>query len=155
MRYRARIAAEEKRVKFEQMQLAAGAAVVEEKKFAELRSGAEREMTAGQTTRLAAQQLAADTRSKAQQVRMTNGRAEKREKRDFLRDYDSRVRPAGIRDALPRRFVTGCRLWSRWREGRGAMECLTSRGGRGGNLSDGVEMRSEPAGGAALRPSRS
>jgi len=88
---KARLAAEEKRVKFEQMQLAAGAAVVEEKKFEELRSGARREQKTGQTRTLASQRVAAETKAKAETVRMTNVKTQKREKKDFLKAFDQKL----------------------------------------------------------------
>jgi hypothetical protein len=87
-------------VKFEQMQLAAGAAVVEEKKFEELRSGARREMRTGQARQLAAQRVAAETKGKAQTVRMTNVKAGKREKKDFLKAFDEKVRASVARRHL-------------------------------------------------------
>lgn len=77
------------------MQLAAGAAVVEEKKFEELRSGARREQKTGQTRTLASQRVAAETKAKAETVRMTNVKTQKREKKDFLKAFDQKVRTLG------------------------------------------------------------
>jgi len=88
---KARLAAEEKRVKFEQMQLAAGAAVVEEKKFEELRAGAQREIRAMQAGKLSHQRLAGTTKAKAQTVRISNVKTDQKQKKDFLKAFDDKL----------------------------------------------------------------
>ncbi|GAX77699.1 hypothetical protein CEUSTIGMA_g5142.t1 [Chlamydomonas eustigma] len=86
-----RIAAEEKKIKFEQMQQAAGAAAVEENKFRELRSGAQRELVERQSTKLATATQYEATKAKAQSVRMRNVKQEVKAKQNFLAAYDEKI----------------------------------------------------------------
>ncbi len=88
---RARIASEEKKIKFEQMQQAAGAAAVEENKFRELRAGAQRELMERQTTKLASATQLETTKAKAQGVRMRNVKSELKSKQSFLAAYDEKI----------------------------------------------------------------
>ena len=88
---RSRIAAEEKKIKFEQMQQAAGAAAVEENKFRELRTGAQRELVERQTTKLASATKHEATKAKAQSVRMRSVKQEIKGKQSFLAAYDEKI----------------------------------------------------------------
>jgi len=88
---KARIAAEQKKIKFEQMQQSAGAAAVEENKFRELRAGAQRELVGRQTSKLESATTWEATKSRQQAVRMRNVKQELRDKKDFLAAYDEKV----------------------------------------------------------------
>lgn len=88
---RARIASEEKKIKFEQMQQAAGAAAVEENKFKELRVGAQREMAGRQAAKQATATLYEDTKAKATSVRMRNVKAQTQATKNFLSAYDEKI----------------------------------------------------------------
>lgn len=112
---RARVAAEEKKIRFEQMQAAAGAAVVEENKFKELRAGAQREVDARQTTRLASATVAEATKTKQQSVRMRNVKTELKSKTDFLKAYDDKVGYLGR--------CAGSRVAQGWLEHRSIGTC--------------------------------
>ncbi len=96
---KARVAGETKRIRFEQMQQAAGAAAVEANKFRELRAGAQREAVARQAAKLAEAGTYEATRSKAQQVRMQGVKQEARGRADFLREYDERLAAAAAQAA--------------------------------------------------------
>lgn len=88
---RARIAAEEKKIKFEQMQQAAGAAAVEENKFRELRVGAQRELALRQAAKQAAATVYEETKAKATSVRMRNVKAQTQATKNFLSAYDEKI----------------------------------------------------------------
>lgn len=88
----ARLAAEEKAIKFEQLRQAASASAVEETKFKELRKGQDRDLKVRQdrTQVLAAQYE--KTKHKQEAIRKTNIRNESKAKRDFIKDYDERIK---------------------------------------------------------------
>ena len=86
-----RIIHEEMKIKFEQMQQAAGADQVEANKFLELRSGAQREMAARQATKLATATVNEEVKSKATAVRSRNIKAEQAVKTGFLSAYDDKI----------------------------------------------------------------
>ncbi|KAL6758240.1 hypothetical protein V8C86DRAFT_2601438 [Haematococcus lacustris] len=90
----ARIAAETKRIRFEQMQQAAGALALEENKFRELRQGAQREAVARQVGKFVDTTLLDSTKAKAQAMRLTVLKQAASSKRDFLRDYEERLTQA-------------------------------------------------------------
>uniref|UniRef100_A0A7S3QMQ0 Cilia- and flagella-associated protein 99 n=1 Tax=Dunaliella tertiolecta TaxID=3047 RepID=A0A7S3QMQ0_DUNTE len=88
---KARLAAETKKIRFEQMQQAAGASQVEEHKFRELREGARREASSRQGATLAEATRWEDTRAKAAAVRSNVAKQAAREKADFLKSYEDRL----------------------------------------------------------------
>ncbi|KAJ9512903.1 hypothetical protein QJQ45_029115 [Haematococcus lacustris] len=90
----ARIAAETKRIRFEQMQQAAGALALEENKFRELRQGAQREAVARQVGKFVDTTLLDSTKAKAQAMRLTVLKQAASSKRDFLREYEERLTQA-------------------------------------------------------------
>lgn len=91
---RARIASETKKIRFEQMQQAAGASEVEANKFQELRAGAMREAQARQASRLHDASLYEATKATAYKVRMSNVKATLRTKERFLSAYEARLAEA-------------------------------------------------------------
>ncbi|KAG1668464.1 hypothetical protein FOA52_005237 [Chlamydomonas sp. UWO 241] len=107
----ARIAAEEKKIKFEQMQQAAGAAAVEENKFRELRSGAQRELIDRQTNKLTTATATESIKRKATSVRMHNVKTDLKGKQSFLASYDEQVA------ALTRRAAQEARVDETRRQG--------------------------------------
>lgn len=86
-----RILLEEKKIKFEQMQQAAGAAQLEENQFLELRTGAQREMAARQAAKLASATINEEVKAKATAVRTRNIKAEQAVKSGFLSAYDEKI----------------------------------------------------------------
>jgi hypothetical protein len=86
-----RILLEEKKIKFEQMQQAAGAEQVEENLFLELRSGAQREMATRQAAKLASATVMEEVKAKATAVRTRNIKAEQTAKTGFLSTYDEKI----------------------------------------------------------------
>lgn len=84
----ARLAAEEKRIKFEQQQQGAAASQVEETSFASLVAGQARELIQRQrSSKQEALQYEA-TKTKASAVRMKSVRQELKAKTDFIKAYD-------------------------------------------------------------------
>lgn len=89
---RARIAAEEKRIRFEQSQQAASKDAVEELKFGSLREGAEREARERQESQLAESRTYEETRSREQSIHLGNTAQQMEDKERFIQEYDARVR---------------------------------------------------------------
>jgi len=87
-----RLAAEMKRIRFEQEIQAAGAAQLEEHKFKQLQKGAERELSHKQFETKEEAETYEKTRAKEWQIKLQNVRTEKREKREFLHNYNARVK---------------------------------------------------------------
>lgn len=82
---KAKIAAEEKRIRFEQQQQAAGAYEVEENKFKELRSGAFREIKMRQSVRLKAAKTTERIKAKENRIRLKQVKRNIESKKDFIR----------------------------------------------------------------------
>ncbi|GMH36406.1 hypothetical protein BSKO_04274 [Bryopsis sp. KO-2023] len=89
---KSRLLAEEKRIRFEQQQQAAGASQVEEQKFHELRKGAARELVGRQDEGTQAMETRDKLKAKEERIRLQNVRTQKRQKKDFLQSYDEKVR---------------------------------------------------------------
>lgn len=95
---KARLAAEEKRIRFEQQQQGAAASQVEETGFASLLAGQARELIERQrSTKQEALQYEA-TKSKAQSVRMKAVKQDLRAKSDFIKAYDERMQQMHVVD---------------------------------------------------------
>eukprot|EP00955_Chlamydomonas_euryale_P052747 355265-Chlamydomonas_euryale.AAC.3 len=106
---KARIAAEEKKIRFEQMQQAAGASAVEENKFRELRAGTQRELQQRQATKLSTATAAESIHRKAASVRSRNVKAELKGKQSFLAAYDEQLAALTRRVAAERERDAGSR----------------------------------------------
>lgn len=68
----------------------------------ELREGAQREIVDRQVTKLASATLYEATKSKQQGVRMHNVKKDLKDKSDFLKAYDDRIRQLTVRSAQER-----------------------------------------------------
>jgi len=86
-----RLAAEEKRIKFVQAAQAASAGAVEETKFREMRKGQERELYTKQAVVLADAQKHETGKSRTDTIRRGNLKAEKKGKRDFVKEYNEKL----------------------------------------------------------------
>lgn len=94
----ARLAAEEKRIRFEQQQQGAAASQVEETSFASLVAGQARELIQRQrSTKQEALQYEA-TQSKAQAVRIKVVKQEQKAKKDFIKAYDESMKQMRVVD---------------------------------------------------------
>ena len=87
-----RLAAELKRIRFEQEIQAAGAAQLEEHKFKQLQIGAERELAHKQEEAKEEAEEYEMTRAKEWKIKLQNVKAEQRDKREFLANYNARVK---------------------------------------------------------------
>ena len=95
----ARLAAEEKRIKFEQQQQGAAASQVEETSFASLVAGQARQLIQRQrSTKQAALQYEA-TKAKASSVRMKAVKQDQKAKADFVQAYDASMQQLRGADA--------------------------------------------------------
>ena len=94
----ARLAAEEKRIRFEQQQQGAAASQVEETSFASLVAGQARELIHRQrSTKQEALQYEA-TKNKAQAVRMKAVKHDLKAKKDFIKTYDESMKQLRVVD---------------------------------------------------------
>lgn len=94
----ARLAAEEKRIRFEQQQQGAAASQVEETSFASLVAGQARELIQRQhSAKQEALQYEA-TKNKAQAVRMKAVRKDQKAKTDFIKAYDDSMKQLRVTD---------------------------------------------------------
>ena len=94
----ARLAAEEKRIRFEQQQQGAAASQVEATSFASLVAGQARELIHRQhSTKQEALQYEA-TKSKAQAVRMKAVKHDLKAKKDFIKAYDESMKQLRVVD---------------------------------------------------------
>lgn len=84
----ARLAAEEKRIKFEQQQQGAAASQVEETSFASLVAGQARELIQRQRSSKQEALQYESTKSKATSVRMRSVKQDLKAKADFIKTYD-------------------------------------------------------------------
>ncbi|KAK9810024.1 hypothetical protein WJX72_003564 [[Myrmecia] bisecta] len=89
---KARLVAEEKRIRFEQQQQAAGASAVEETKFRELLGGARRELIQRQQRAKQEAIVYEATNKKAYKVRMLAVKTELKAKADYISAYDQKIK---------------------------------------------------------------
>lgn len=92
----ARLAAEEKRQRFERMQNKAGAFAVEAAAFEGLRDGAKRELLERQNVKLKHAERFEQTRRELNQNRDRNAREQAKEKTAFLAKYDEQLKCAPL-----------------------------------------------------------